>query len=144
MACWKIARTRRASARAGFGLVEVMLATDVLVVTLMAAVSGQMAALNLMRTTRENNTATAELTAAMEELSGLGIDSLPGAGSPTADGQPIAKFDGRALHNESVVATYPGYTPGNVPNPLTIVLTLSWTDWAGRPARMHVATMKAR
>ena len=144
MECWKTVRTRRPSKRAGFGLVEVMAATAVLVVSLMAAVGGQLAALRLMRTTRENSTATSELTAAMEEVSAKGIDGLPIAGSPYADGQPIATFTDRALHNERVVATYPGYAAGSVPNPLTIVLRLTWTDWAGRPAQMRVATMKAR
>jgi type II secretory pathway pseudopilin PulG len=136
-------RNRRRHSRAGFGLLEVMAATGVLFISLMAAVSSQLAALNLMRTARENDTATAELGAAMETVTGQQIDSLP-TSALYGDGVTIANFTDRVLRDERVVTAYPGYAPGNVPNPLTIVMTLSWTDWAGRPAQMRVATMKAR
>jgi hypothetical protein len=117
----------------------------VLVVAVVSAFASQIAALNLIRTTREQNTAVAELTAAMEEATSLPVDLLPIAGSAFADGQPIAAFEGRILPDERVVVTYPGYVAGApVPDPLAIVMTLTWTDWAGRAATMRVATLKAR
>ena len=130
--------------RRGFSLLEVTFATGVLLVTLMAAIASQVAALNLVRTSREHNTAMAELTAAMEEVLVPVIDTLPVATSPYADDQPIAAFEGRVLRDERITCDYPGYTGGAVPDPLEIRLTLEWTDWAGRPARARLSTMKAR
>jgi hypothetical protein len=136
---------RGGRARGGFTLLEVTFSIFVLVVAVVSAIASQIAALNLIRTTREQNTAVAELTAAMEEATSLPVDLLPIAGSAFADGQPIAAFEGRILPNERVIATYPGYLAGApVPDPLSIVMTLTWTDWAGRAATMRVATLKAR
>jgi type II secretory pathway pseudopilin PulG len=123
--------------RAGLTLLEVTLATSVLLLSLASAISSQLAALSLMRTSRENDSATAELSAAMEEVTGQSLDNVL-ANFPAA--QPMASYTDRMLRDERIVATY----PAGAVDPLTIVLTLTWTDWAGRPARMRAATLMAR
>ena len=59
--------------------------------------------------------------------------------------QPIARFEGLHLANQRLVATYPGYVPGQqVPDPLAIVVTMNWNDFEGRPRTMRLATMKGQ
>jgi prepilin-type N-terminal cleavage/methylation domain-containing protein len=123
--------------RGGFTLIEVMFATLVLLLSMLSAVSSQLISLGLMRTARENTLATAELTAAMEEITGESFDDVL---TKFPDAQPIADYTDRTLLAERIVPSY----PAGIGDPLTLVVTLTWTDWAGRPARMSVATMKAR
>lgn len=134
---------RRASRTAGFTLLEVMFATGVLFVTMMAAVSSQVVSLGLVRTARENNAAIGELAAAMEEVLATQIDSIPMA-NRYPEGNAIAGFEERRLRDERIVPDYPNHVAGPVPDVLEIVLTLTYTDWAGRPAQMRLASMKAR
>jgi Tfp pilus assembly protein PilV len=131
--------------RAGFTLVEIAIATTILMVAVLSAARAQITAHNLTRTSRETNTAMADLSAAMEDLLILQKDQIPVAGSDYEQGQPVAFWEGRNLRNERIVATYPGYVVGaDVPDPLEIVLTMTWTDWAGRGRRLTLSSMKTR
>jgi len=66
-------------------------------------------------------------------------------GSEFENGQPIAKYTNKSLTNETIVATYPGYAGGApVPDPLQIVLTITWNDFVGRPRTITIATMKTK
>jgi hypothetical protein len=124
-------------------LLEVLFATGVLFVTLMSAVAGQLTAIDLARTAREQNTAISELAAAMEEVLAEPIDSIPlAAGFP--EGQAIAAYDDRRLRDESIVPDYPNHAGGPVPDVLQVVLTMTYTDWSGRPAQMRLASLRAR
>lgn len=127
----------RNARRGGFTLLEVTFATAVLLMSMLSAVSSQLAALSLLRTARENNTATAELTTALEEISGETLDDIV---SKYPAATPIADYTDRALRNERVTPTYPAGTG----DPLTVVVTLTWTDWGGRAAQMRAATLKVR
>ena len=112
---------------------------------MLAAVASHVSSYNLLRTSSETNAAMADLRGAMEEVLTLNVSlaNLPLAGSPFENGQPVAKFANRSLANENIVATYPGYVAGvPVPDPLQIVLTITWNDFVGRPRTMSVATMK--
>ena len=131
--------------RGGFTLIELMLAITVLVVAMLAAVASHVSSYNLLRTSSETNAAMADLRGAMEELLLEGILTLPLAGEPFENGQPIPKYTNKSLTNESIVPTYPGYAGGaTVPDPLQIVLTISWNDYVGRARTMTVATMKTK
>jgi hypothetical protein len=79
----------------------------------------------------------------METVTGQQMDSLP-TSALYGDGLTIATFTDRVLRDERIVTAYPGYAPGNVPNPLTIVMDAELDRLGGRPAQMRVATMKAR
>lgn len=122
-------------------MLEVMFSTLVLIVSLLAAFMSQIVSLNLVRTARDANTAASELTAAIEEVTSFNLDALP---QRYPNGVEIAKYDGRALRDESIVVTYPNLGGGGVPNPLQVVLTINWIAWNGQPSTMTLATMKAR
>jgi len=139
--CVLTARNGARGSRRGFTMLEVMFGTLVLAISLLAAFSSQVLSLNLVRTSRDVNTATSELTAALEEVITPSIDAIPTTYAPNT---AIAKFAGRALRDESIVVAYPNFAGGAVPNPLEVVVTITWTAWNGRPATLSLATMKAR
>ena len=114
-----------------------MFATTVLLLSLLSALTSQLAAISLVRTARENNTATAELLSAMEEITGETLDDIV---NDYPGGAVLPAYTDRALRDERMVPTY----PGGIGDPLTIVMTLTWTDWGGRAARMSASTLKVQ
>jgi prepilin-type N-terminal cleavage/methylation domain-containing protein len=128
----------------GFTLVELMIAITVLLVAVLATFVSQLRARDLIRTARDTEVATGDLEAAMERVLVFPPDQLPGPAGRFPDGQPIAAFEGLHLANESIVVTYPGFAGGEVPDPLSIVLTLTFDDFSGRPRVMRLASMKTR
>ena len=52
---------------------------------------------------------------------------------PTAGGTPIAAYTDRVLDDQTVVATYPGYTAGDpLPEALDVLVTITWTTFDRR------------
>ena len=116
-----------------------------LLVAVLTTFRTQIAAENLLRTTRETDAATSDLQAAMEQILLRSPDQIPIAGSPYAANQPIASFVDLHLRNERIVPTYAGYVSGAVvPDPLPILLTISWTDYRGRARSMRLACTRTR
>jgi len=119
-----------------------MIAIVVLLVAVLSAVSSQVTSVNLLRTNKESNAAMADLQTAMEGILLDTIDEIP-VNNPA--GQPIAAFAGLNLPNERIVPTYPNVIVGGAtPDPLEIVVDMTWSDWRGRPRSLRLATMKAR
>jgi prepilin-type N-terminal cleavage/methylation domain-containing protein len=139
----KVLATTR-SARAGFSLVEVMIAVTVLLVAVLGTFVAQLSSHNLLRTSRDANRAMADLESAMEQVILLQPDQIPVPGSPFAANQPIAAFTNLHFRTETIVPTYPGYTPGNVPDPLSIILTCTYVDQLGRQRKLTLSSMKTR
>jgi len=138
-------RRRAASPRAGFSLVELIAAVVILVTAVMTTMRMQLVALDLTKTARETTTAMADLESALEEIFLLPADNIPVAGGGYAPGLPIAKFNDRHLRGERIVPAYPGYVAGGVvPDPLEVVLTATWNDFAGRPRSVRLSSMKAK
>ena len=130
---------------AGFTMVELMIAIGVLLVAVMTALSSQVASMNLMQTSRDTGIAIGDLQAAMEEALVMPVDNLPIAGSAFAHGQPVAAFEGLHLGAERIVATYPGYFAGGpIPDPLPIVMTITFNDYANRQRTLQLSSMKVR
>jgi hypothetical protein len=126
-------------------LIELMMGVVILVVAICSAMATQVIAHNLLRTSRESNTAMADLQGAMELAILQNPASLPIAGSEFASAVPIARFNGLHLRNETITATYPGYAPGAaVPDPLQVVMTIQWNDYAERARTMRLATLRTR
>ncbi len=126
-------------------MVEVMVAVGVLLVAVLTAFGSQVTSFRLMSASRDDNTAIADLAACMEEVLLRTPDVLPVAGSNFAHGAPIAAYEGLHLRDQRIVATYPGYTPGGaIPDPLPIVLTLTWRDGRGLARRMELRSLKVR
>ncbi len=137
-------RRGRARSAGGFTLIEVMLAASVMLVSVMAAVSSQLTSMSLLRASSESNTAMTDLQTAMEEVLLQPIDNMPTAGF-YPPGQPIAAYSNLNLNGETITPTYPTYGGvGPVPDPLELILTMTWQDWRGRPMTAQLATVKAR
>lgn len=129
--------------RAGFSLVELAVMLTVLLTAVLAAMRTQLSSVDLIRTRHETALAAADLRTAVEGILRLPASSIPLAGGPYAPDQPIAEFDGLHLNGQSIVPSYPGYVPGGpIPDPLPIVLTLTWTDYAGRTRTLRLATLR--
>ena len=137
-------RTGPSAPEAGFGLLELMIAIAVATVVLVSVGVSQSVCFNLNRTSQETITAAADLESAMEALLLLRPDEIVDANGPYAAGQPIAAFEGLHLENERIVAEYPGFAGGEVPDPLEIRLTLSFDDYAGRARSLSIATLRGR
>lgn len=131
---------RRVRSRSGFTLVEVTIAVTVLLVAVLSTFLSQISANDLLRQARETNTATADLQAALERVLTRGAEQIPVQFPPGAE-LSIAP----PLRDESIVAAYPGYVVGAaVPDPLTIVLTATWTDHRGGARSLRLSTLKTR
>jgi prepilin-type N-terminal cleavage/methylation domain-containing protein len=136
---------RRGRRRAGgFTLVELMIAITVLLVAVLGTFVSQLSSRDLIRTARETEVAMGDLEAAMERVLVFPPDQLPGPTGRFPDGSAIAEFEDLHLTNESIVVDYPGYAGGAVPDPLSIVLTLTFNDFKGRQRVLRLASMKTR
>jgi prepilin-type N-terminal cleavage/methylation domain-containing protein len=135
----------RGAKRAGFTMVEVMVAIGVLLVAVVTAFGSQLTSFRLMTSSREDNAAIADLAACMEEVMLEPVATLPVADSPYAHGVPIVAFEGLHLRQQRIVATYPGYVAGGAaPDPLTIVLTATWRDSRGLARRLELRSLRVR
>jgi len=135
-------RRARGGSAGGFTLIELMVAASVLLIAVMAALTSQLSSMNLVRASRESNTAMTDLQTAMEEVLFDPIDQIP---LLHPGGQALPNYTNLNLTNQTIVATYPTYGgAGPVPDPLEIVLTMTWLDWRGRPMTARLATVKAR
>ena len=87
----------------------------------------------------------ADLQACMESMLVLPPAEIPNPEGPYAPGQIVEAFRDLHLENQRVVATYPNLVAGQpVPDPLEIVLTMSWTDRQGRGRELRIASVKTR
>jgi type II secretory pathway pseudopilin PulG len=138
-------RARRSSPRGGFTLIEVMFATGVIMAAMMAAFASQVYSVNLLKCSRETEVALSDLRSAMDEILTQSTVDLPGTSGQYTDDEPIAKFTGLNLTDESIVVDYPGYVAGGtIPDPLPIVLTCTWSDYRGRTRSLSLASMKVQ
>ncbi len=131
--------------RLGFTMVEVMIAVGVMLVSVLAALSSQATSSNLIQTSRETDLAMGDLQACMEQILTLTTDDIPVAGSLYEEGQPITQYANLNLEGEVMVATYPGFVQGlSVPDPLEIVLTVTWQDYGRRTRNLILRSVKVQ
>ena len=129
----------------GFTMLELMVAIGVLLIAILSAFGSQLTSMNLVTLSREMDTAVTDAQACMESILTLPADQIPLATSAYADGQEISGYTN--LSDETLIATYPGFPtgsvdPADVPDPLEIVLTLSWADHEGRPRSVKLTSVK--
>ncbi len=133
------------AAKAGFALVEALAAMVILAIVVLAISRAMISSTSVVSSSKETQRAVHDLRAAAESALALQIDDMPISGSEFEHGQQISRFNGLHLKDERIVATYPGYTPGDpVPNPLTLQLTAQWTDNQGRQRSMGITTVKSK
>ena len=127
---------RAAPKRAGFSLVEVMVAMTLLLVATSGTLLANVAARSLMRTSRETSAATLAAAAALD-----GALLVPPAEAvalhPAGTAMEVGDFGLRDLR---VVPSYPGYVLGD--ELLRIELALSWTTFEGGMRTMVFETAK--
>jgi prepilin-type N-terminal cleavage/methylation domain-containing protein len=129
-------RARRPSPR-GFTLVEVVLAIVVLAISALVAFPTMLSFTQLSDAASDENLATHDLMAAVEDLMATPFANLT---TTYAHGTAIPKYTGRSLANEQIVVTY----PDPAADPLEIVLTASWTDRRGHPRQEAFRCVRTR
>ena len=125
-------------------MVEVMIAIAILMIAVAGATASQVSFNRLAATSAETSSGMADLQACMERVLLEAPVDLPIAGSLYEAGISIVAFEGLHLNGERIRATYPDYAGGTVPDPLEIILTLSFQDHQGRQRIMRLASMKTR
>src|SRR5262245_51415550 len=129
----RLGRHRR---RAGFSMVELMVAITLLMVATSGTLIANVAARNLTRTSRETRAATLAAAAAME-----GMLLVPPqealAQHPAGNKIDVGDF---GLRDLSVVPSYPDYVAGD--ELLRIELSVSWTTFDGDSRTMVFVTAK--
>jgi prepilin-type N-terminal cleavage/methylation domain-containing protein len=129
----------------GFTLVEIVIATTILVVAVLGTFLSQLKAHSLVSSSRETSVAMADVRAVMERLALMPLQEIPVGTSTYAAGEPVAAFEGLHLRDERVVVTYPGYGGGTfVPDPLPILVTITWTGGRGERRELRVRSMRTR
>lgn len=128
----------------GLSLVEIMVAIAILFITVAGTAAGQVTARRLAATSAETGTAMADLQACMEQVLLMSPTDIPVAGSPFEAGLPVNDYAGLHLDAEQIVASYPGYAGGDVPDPLEVQLTITFRDHQGRVRSMRLSSMKTR
>ena len=128
--------------RSGFTMIELLVAITVLLVSLAAAVGGQVASFGLIGSSRDATLAMAELERCMEEVLTKSSDNIP---VDFPEGASIPGYEGGALNEQVIVPTYPDYGgSGPIPDPLDVVLEARWLDARGRLQRLTLTTTVAR
>ena len=130
---------------AGFSLLELMLALSILTVAIGAAFSGQVGSSKLLKTSAETRVALQDLRTAMEDIMAVANPAgLPLAGSLYQAGQPVTAYESLHLRDQRLVATYPNYTGGIVPDSLQVRLTMTWLDANGNARLQDLVTVVTR
>jgi hypothetical protein len=131
--------------RAGFSTLELAISIAFLLLALGPALRGQVQASELLATARETQIASGDLQACMERVLATPHDALAVPGSDYEDGQPVAAFEELNLSGERIVATYPDYVAGApLPDPLEVVLTITWDDPDRRERSLRLSSARAR
>lgn len=132
----------RGSASSGFTLVELTVAITVLLVAVLSTGVAQLSAFRLQQGAKETTYAHAALESAMESILSRSLDDID---DRHPAGQPMAGFQAPGIHDLRLVPSYPGWTAGTPPpDPLTIVVTATWTDRRGEERRDTLRGMKTR
>jgi len=129
--------SQRAKARAGFTFIEVVIATVVLAVAALVAFPTMLSFFELSDTAREENVATHDLMASIED-----ILCTPFANVTTTypDGQAIPKYTRLHLRDESLVVRY----DDPAADPLLVTVTATWSDQKGRPRQEIYRCVRTR
>jgi prepilin-type N-terminal cleavage/methylation domain-containing protein len=121
----------------GFSLIEVMVATALLAVAALVAFPTILSFFDLSDMAREENIATHDLMAAVEEVMATPFASVTTSYPP---GQAIPKYANLHLRGEQVMVNY---TDPNQ-DPLEVVLTATWLDRRGRTRQEAFRCMRTR
>ena len=123
-------------------MVELVLASGILLVTTVAGYGAQVRSAALVDSSAGRMIAMADLETCMEEML---IESASDIPNEYAGGQPVAFYTGLHLRNQQITPEYPGTVAGSPsPDPLEIVLTAQWTNKSGQVQSLRLMTAKAQ
>jgi hypothetical protein len=129
---------RATAARAQAHLVEVIVADDALVDTVVSVAFPTMLSFSdLSDAAREENVATHDLMTAVEDVMSTPFTQIT---STYKAGAPIPRFDALHLGEESIVVTY----DDPAADPLIITITASWRDRKGHPLQETFRCVRTR
>jgi hypothetical protein len=135
--------SRTAAGRRGFAVLEILAAATLVVLLGLALYRSVVATRDIRRSYAETRIVMTDLQEVMRHVVEMPVAQLPGPDSPFAHGRPIEGF--AHLEQQTVVATYPDYVPGNpVPDPLEIVLTATWQGADAHPRTLELASVRVR
>lgn len=118
------------------------MAIAVLLVAVLSTGVAQLSAMRLQEGAKETTWANVALESAMESILAHSLDDLSTAHPAN---QPMPGFSAPGIADLRIVPTYPGWTAGSQPpDPLTIVVTATWTDRRGQERRDILRGMKTR
>jgi prepilin-type N-terminal cleavage/methylation domain-containing protein len=122
---------------AGFTFIEVVIATVILAVAALVAFPTMLSFFELSDSAHEENVATHDLMAAVED-----IHCTPFATITTAypDGQLIPKYTRLHLRDEQISVQY----ENPAADPLIVAVTATWSDSKGRPRQETYRCVRTR
>jgi Tfp pilus assembly protein PilE len=166
-------RTRSPGAKgskAGLTLVELMVSIAIVMIAVAGSIAAQISADRLVQTGRQTSAASSDLQACMERLrlwsysdlelvlthanaaQAIGNDAFvpdpPASTADTAVTNYVAlldSYDGLHLQNQVISAAFPNFVlGGDVPDPLEIRLTCTWSDHQGRNRQLRLSSLKTK
>ena len=131
--------------RGGFGLVELIVSLTIGMIVILGVGLTQTATAELNRTSDETHQAVSDLRTVLEEILSQPLEDIPDPDGLYAPGVPVAAYTDLHLAGQRLVVTYPNHVAGStVPDPLEILVTLSWNDFRGRPRSVSMSTLTTR
>ncbi|QDU69989.1 type IV pilus modification PilV family protein [Engelhardtia mirabilis] len=130
----------RMSGRSGMSMLELVVCSTILLVSVMAAAHAQLDANRLMTEAQQTNVAVGVVHAALESVLEVDLEQLvAGEAAVQIGGEvPVAQD---LLAGQSVVLDTPGFDPAadDMPDSLEVRTTLTWTSLTGHQRQMTMA-----
>ena len=134
------ALSKRMTGRSGLSMLELVVCSTILLISVLAAASAQLDANRLMTETQQTNVAVGIVQAALDAVLETELEDLvAGDGEIVIGGEvPVAH---ELLSGQSVVLDTPGFDPDVDPLPerLEVRTTLLWTSLTGHQRQMSLA-----
>jgi len=154
----------------GLTLVELMVASAILMIAVAGSIASQLSADRLVRTSQQTAAASADLQACMEQVRLWSFNDLDSVLSHVDAAQVIGNnnyvapvgggpedqlvgsfvgllngFDSLHLQGQRVSASFPNFVVGGaVPDPLEVRLTCTWADIQGRNRQLRLSSLKTK
>lgn len=126
--------------RAGFSLIELMIAVAVMAIGLAAAFSGQIGTHRVIEQSRDTQLALTAIEAVAEAVVAQVPNDLPNHPDFGA-GQAVPLWTETGVEGMTIVCTYPNWGGGaTVPDPLMVDIQANWIDGEQRPRNLVVST----
>ena len=127
--------------KGGFSLLELLVAATVMTLAVLGSLSAHAGSQKLARNARDTERAMSDLQAAMEEVLLSPLDEVT---TEFPDGTAMATFDDLHLTDEQVVVSYPNFVGATVPDPLEVVITVTWRGTSAGQRSLTLSTLMTK